>query len=43
MVRVQTVEPLDGFVVRLGFTDGTTREVDLDALMQGPIFPSVAR
>jgi hypothetical protein len=32
MVRVQTVEPLDGFVVRLGFTHGTTREVDPDVL-----------
>jgi hypothetical protein len=27
--RVTTVEPLDGFVLRLTFTDGLIREVDL--------------
>ena len=41
MVRVLKVEPLEGFVVRLGFTDGTSREVDLDAYMRGPIFQSL--
>lgn len=41
MVRVQKVEPLEGFVVRLRFTDGTTREVDLDAFLRGPIFQSL--
>lgn len=38
MVRVLKVEPLEGFVVRLGFSDGTTRELDLDGYLRGPVF-----
>jgi hypothetical protein len=37
-VRIRSVEPLDGFVVRLSFTDGTTREIDLESELWGPIF-----
>jgi hypothetical protein len=37
-VRIRSVEPLDGFVVRLSFTDGTTREIDLEGELWGPIF-----
>lgn len=32
-VRIRTVEPLDGFVVRLTFTDGSVRAVDLDPFL----------
>jgi hypothetical protein len=28
--RVTSVEPLAGFVLRLGFDDGTTRDIDLE-------------
>ena len=38
MVRVQAVEPQDNFVVRLTFTDGSQREVDLEPYLHGPIF-----
>lgn len=37
-VRIRSVEPLDGFVVRLSFNDGTTREIDLEGELWGSIF-----
>jgi len=37
-VRVETVEPLDGYVLRLGFSDGVTREIDLECELWGPVF-----
>jgi hypothetical protein len=36
--RICSVDPLDGFVLRLGFDDGTTREVDLADELWGPVF-----
>ncbi len=36
--RIRSVEPLDGFVVRLLFDDGTEREVDLESELWGPVF-----
>jgi hypothetical protein len=33
--RIHTVEPLEGFVLRLGFDDGTLREIDLEADLWG--------
>ena len=38
LVRVRSVTPLTGFSVRLEFTDGTAREVDLEKYLRGPIF-----
>ena len=38
MIRVKQVVPLDEFVVRLSFTDGTQRDVDLEPFLHGPIF-----
>ena len=38
MVRVKQVTPLEGFVVRLSFTDGSQREIDLEPFLHGPIF-----
>lgn len=38
LVRIRSVELLGGFQVRLGFTDGTQREVDLEPYLHGPIF-----
>ena len=32
------MEALEGFVLRLGFDDGSIREVDLEADLWGPIF-----
>lgn len=36
--RIRSVEPLEGFALRLGFDDGTTREVDLKDELWGPVF-----
>jgi hypothetical protein len=40
-VRIQSVEPLEGFRVRLGFTDNTQRVVDLEPYLHGPIFEAI--
>jgi hypothetical protein len=37
-IRIETVEPLDGYVLRLGFSDGSRREVDLQPELWGPVF-----
>jgi len=37
-VRVRTVEALRGFVLRLGFDDGSEREIDLEPELWGPVF-----
>jgi hypothetical protein len=36
--RIRSVEPLKDFVLRLGFDDGTVRELDLEAELWGPVF-----
>jgi hypothetical protein len=36
--RIRSVEPLDGFVLRLSFHDGTQRDVDLEGELWGPMF-----
>ncbi len=41
--RISTVEPLDGFVLRLGFDDGTVREIDLESELWGPVFDPLRR
>jgi hypothetical protein len=38
MVRIISVQPLDGFCVRLGFTDGSQGELDLRPYLRGPVF-----
>ncbi len=38
LVRVRSVTPLTGFIVRLEFNDSTAREVDLEKYLRGPIF-----
>jgi hypothetical protein len=40
-VRVQSVEALEPFLVRLQFTDGTTREIDLAIYLRGPVFEPI--
>jgi hypothetical protein len=41
MVRIRSVEVLGDFRVRLGFTNGTMREVDLEPYLHGPIFEPI--
>ena len=36
--RIRSVEPLEGFVLRLGFDDGTVGEIDLEAELWEPMF-----
>lgn len=38
MMRVTSVQPLHDFVLRLGFSDGTVRELDLEPILWGPVF-----
>lgn len=42
-VRAQTVQPLTGQIVRVTFTDGTRREVELKPYLRGPIFEPIRR
>ena len=42
-VRVRAVEPLEGFRVRLTFTDGSEREADLEQYLKGPISEPIRR
>lgn len=37
LARIRSVEPLEGFRLRLTFTDGLTREVDLSGDLWGPM------
>ena len=41
LVRIRTIEPVERFCVRFGFTDGTTREVDLEPYLCGPVFEPI--
>jgi hypothetical protein len=43
MVRVRSVRCAEGFTVELDFTDGTTRVVDLDPYLRGPVFEPLRR
>ena len=38
MVRITSVEPLNDFVVRLSFSDGIVRDLDLAPFLWGPVF-----
>lgn len=38
LVRIKSVKPLDDFVVSVEFTDGTTREIDLEPYLRGKVF-----
>ena len=41
MVRVKTVRPLAGYNLRVGFTDGTERTIDVERYLRGPVFESI--
>lgn len=41
LVRVKSVEVMGGFWVRLEFTDGTRKEIDLEPYLHGPIFEPI--
>jgi hypothetical protein len=37
LARITSAEPLGGFAVRLTFTDGLVRELDLEPMLAGPV------
>jgi hypothetical protein len=41
MARVKSVEPLQSFKVRVGFTDGSSKEIDLEPYLHGPVFEPI--
>lgn len=41
LIRIQAVTPREGFVVRVEFTDGTIREIDLEPYLDGPVFQAL--
>ena len=41
LVRVQSVEPREGFKVNIRFSDGSSREVNLAPYLRGPIFDPI--
>lgn len=43
MIRIKFAQALDGFRVRLGFTDGSQGEVDLTKYLWGPVFEPLVR
>jgi hypothetical protein len=43
LVRIAAVAPLNGFRVRVDFTDSSEREVDLEPYLRGPIFEPLRR
>ena len=38
LIHVTEVEPLEGFRLRLAFSDGSERELDLEPELWGPVF-----
>jgi len=43
MVRVKSVEVLEEYRVRIEFTNGSRRELDLEVYLHGPVFEPVRR
>lgn len=43
LVRVTSVRPLEGYKLRVRFTDGTERTIDVERYLRGPIFEPVRR
>ena len=43
LVRITAAEPLDALAVRLTFTDGSVKSVDLAPYMRGPVFEPLLR
>ena len=37
-VRIKDVQPLHDYTLRIGFSDGSSRDVDLEPELWGPIF-----
>lgn len=43
MIRIRTVQALQGYTVELGLTDGTRKVIDLTPFLRGPVFEPILR
>jgi hypothetical protein len=43
MIRVARVEPLDGYRLRVWFTNGEARDVDVERYLRGPVFEPIRK
>jgi len=43
MVRLQAAEPLEKFIVRITFQDGSQKEIDLEKFLRGEIFAPIRK
>jgi hypothetical protein len=43
MIRVARVEPLDGYRLRVGFTNGEVRDIDVERYLRGPVFEPIRK
>jgi hypothetical protein len=43
LIRVKAVDVLEGFRLRVTFSDGTTRDIDVEPYLHGPIFEPLRR
>ena len=41
MIRIRSASALTGYRLRLGFTDGTERVVDVERYLRGPVFQPI--
>lgn len=41
MIGVRSVEALEGYRLRVGFTDGTERDIDVERFLRGPVFEDI--
>ncbi|CAN5578197.1 DUF2442 domain-containing protein [soil metagenome] len=41
LVRIKSVKPLHDFVVKVKFTDDTTREINLEPFLRGKVFEPI--
>ncbi len=41
LVRLKSVEPEEGFMVNMRFTDGSQRKINLESYLHGPIFEAI--
>lgn len=41
LIRVRAVQPLDGFIAHVVFTNGQERDIDFSPYLEGPIFEPI--
>lgn len=41
MIGVRSVRPLEGYRLRVAFTNGTERDIDVERFLRGPVFDEI--